>query len=66
MNIYVPIDVQQRFKCLEFKGKPFKYKNRTLIRAHHYSLNEGFYYSFEEDFAWFKNSDIPEQLLSKV
>lgn len=68
MNVHIPIEIQEKFACLEFRGKPFDYKGRKMIRARHKSLESTFYYSFDEDFAWLITNDksIPEWILQKI
>lgn len=58
MNIHVPAEIQNKYRCFNFKGKRFNYKGRTMIRAIHKTLESTFYYSFEEDFAWLMSGDI--------
>lgn len=60
MSIYVSDSIRERFKCLEFRGKPVKKKNgKTYIRALHRTLQVVMYYCFEDDFAWMTNGDKP-------
>ena len=60
MNIYVSEDVKHRFRCLDFRGKPFKEKNgKTYVRAYHRTLYVTMYYCFEDDFAWLTDGDKP-------
>lgn len=68
MNIHVPIETQERFKCLEFRGKPFNYKGRKMISARHKSTGFKFFYSFEEDFCWMISNDwsVPEWRLPEI
>ena len=57
MNIHAPSkDIQDFFKCLEFKGKRFIKKNKTFIRAKHKILNVSMLYCFEDNFAWFSDN----------
>lgn len=54
MNIHISKDIQDQFKCLEFRGRPFKYKNKHFMRALHKSLEKTMFYCFEDNFAWFE------------
>lgn len=58
MNIHVTTEIQNKYKCLEFRGKPFNYKGRKMIRAKHITLDMTFFYSYSEDFAWMISGDI--------
>lgn len=54
MNIHVPKNIQDKFKCLEFRGKPFiKKDGKKYIRAKHRTLYITLHYCFDDDFAWF-------------
>jgi hypothetical protein len=69
MNTYVNDEIREKFKCLEFRGKPFKFKGRTMIEAKHYRFeNATFYFSFDEGFAWLITNDqsVPDWQLPKV
>ena len=50
---------------MEFRGKPRIIKGRTVIEAVNHSTGMNFYYSFEEDFFWFKNCEIPDWFIKK-
>lgn len=64
MNIHVSAEIQEKYKCLEFRGKPFRLKNKTLIQCQHRTLGSTLHYCFEDDFAWFGYIEqIPEQQL---
>jgi hypothetical protein len=64
MNIHVPLDIQERFKSLEFRGTPFMIKNKKFIKAWHKCLNVNLYYCFEDDFAWFYET-WPDKILPR-
>ena len=54
MNIHAPNkEIQERFKCLDWRGRRFKRKGKTYIRGKHRTTNQVFYFCFEEEFAWF-------------
>jgi hypothetical protein len=59
MNIYVPNHIKDKYPNIVFRRKSWKYKNRKIIEAVNYATKMKFYYSFDEDFFWFKN-DIPD------
>lgn len=60
MNVHVSNEIKERFRCLDFRGKPVKKANgKTYIQALHRTLGTTCYYCFEEDFAWFTNGDKP-------
>jgi hypothetical protein len=67
MNIHIPAEIQERFLCLEFRGKPFDAGGRKLIKCQHKTLGATFYYSFNEDFAWLITNDksLPDWYLEK-
>lgn len=64
MNIYVSSQIQEKYKFLEFRGKSYKWKNKTLIKARHKILDKNMIYCFEDDFAWLDGL-IPENILAK-
>ena len=64
MNIHVSPAIQEEFKSVEFRGKPWKWKNKTLMKVNHKSLNVKMYYAFEDNFCWFCDT-IPEYFLPK-
>jgi hypothetical protein len=45
---------------MEFRGKKRILKNRTVIEAYNHATNMNFFYSFEEDFFWMTNCELPE------
>ena len=45
---------------MEFRGKSYEYKNRKVIKAINHTTNQHFTYSFEEDFFWFRDCEMPE------
>lgn len=54
MNVYVNQDIKDKFKSLDFRGKPFKKKDgKTYIRAKHRVLHVTMHYCFEDDFCYF-------------
>ena len=67
MNNNISEEIKQRFLCLEFRGKPFLHKGRTVFRAKHRTLNQNYLYSFEEDFAWLMTNEdsIPDWMISQ-
>jgi len=50
---------------MEFQGKPRQIKGRTVIEATNHATDMDFYYSFDEDFFWFKNCEIPDWFIKK-
>ena len=60
MNSYVPQEIIDKYPHMEFRGKPFIIKDRTVIRADNPATNIGYYYSFKEDFFWFRQAEIPD------
>ena len=65
MNIHVPEEVRNRYPNMEFCGKPRTIKNRTVIEAINHTTDMNFYYSFEEDFFWFTNCEMPDWMIRK-
>lgn len=49
---------------MEFRGKPVYANGRKLIRATNHAVNLHYFYSFEEDFFWFKDCEIPEWMIN--
>lgn len=45
---------------MEFRGKSFSRNGRKLIRAVNHATNQCFFYSFEEDFFWFRDCEMPD------
>lgn len=60
MNIHVPLEIHKKYPNFTFRGKRFVRNNRTLIKAYHIGLGRMFYYSFDEDFFWLVNCEIPQ------
>jgi hypothetical protein len=44
---------------MEFVGVPRVLANRTVIKAVNHSINTTYYYSFDEDFFWFADAEMP-------
>jgi hypothetical protein len=65
MNVHVPDDIRQKYSNFEFRGKPFNLKGRTLIEAINHATEIKHYYSFEEDFLWHSNCELPEWFIKK-
>ena len=65
MNIHVPEEIRKKYPLFDFRGKLFKKSNRTLIEAYHGYLKKTYFYSFEEDFFWFSDTEFPEWMLKK-
>ena len=54
MNVHAPDKkIQDDFKCLEWRGKRFTKNGKTYIRGKHKTAGITFYYSFQDNFAWF-------------
>jgi hypothetical protein len=67
MNPNIPFEIQEKFKCLEFRGRPFKQNNKTLVECMHKTLGVTFHYAFEDDFAWMGYVEqIPEKPLPYI
>ena len=58
-NIYIPDAIQQKYPNFEFRGKTFTHSNRTLIEAVNTATGIKHFYSFEEDFLWHANCELP-------
>ena len=65
LNTHVSKEIKEKYPNMEFRGKPRIIKGRTVIEAVNNSLGMYFYYSFEEDFFWFKNCEIPDWFIKK-
>lgn len=65
MNTHVPDNIKEKYFNFEFRGKPWEEKNRTLIEAINHHTNLKYYYSFDEDFFWFANCEIPTWFINK-
>jgi hypothetical protein len=63
MNIYVPNLIAEKYPNFEFIGKPFNKKGRTLIEAKSHATGITHYYSFEEDFLWHANCELPDWMM---
>jgi len=59
-NIHVSDEIRKKYPQMEFRGKSYEYKNRKVIRSINHTTNQQFIYSFEEDFFWFRDCEIPE------
>ena len=66
MNIHVSEEIRKKYPNMEFRGKPRSIKNRTVIEAINHATNMNFYYSFDEDFFWFTNCEIPDWFMKKL
>jgi hypothetical protein len=60
MNIHVPEEIRNKYPHMEFRGKKRILKNRTVIEAYNPATNMNFFYSFEEDFFWITNCELPD------
>ena len=59
MNTHVPKEIIDKYPTYEFRGHPFNLSNGNhYIRAHHKTLNQTFFYCFEEDFFWMDKEDF--------
>ena len=65
MNIHVSDEIRNKYPNMEFRGKPRNMKNRTVIEATNHAIGMNFYYSFEEDFFWFTNCEMPDWMMKK-
>ena len=65
MNVHVPKKIAEKYPHIEFRGKPKRFKNRTIIEAYNPAANLKFQYSFEEDFFWF-SGQIPDYILNVI
>lgn len=65
MNIHVPETIRKKYPNMEFRGKPRSMKGRTVIEATNHAIGMNFYYSFEEDFFWFTNCEIPDWFMKQ-
>lgn len=60
MNIHVSDKIKRKYPQMEFRGKPRKIKERTVIEAVNNTINKKYYYSFDEDFFWFADCELPD------
>jgi len=60
MNTHVPDELKLKYPQMEFRGKPRIISGKKVIAAKNNSTDQHFYYSFDEDFFWFKNCEIPD------
>jgi hypothetical protein len=65
MNIHVSQQIMDKYPNMEFRGKPIQIKNRTVIKAENHVTDMSFWYSFEEDFFWFTNCEMPDWMIKK-
>jgi hypothetical protein len=65
VNIHVPEEVRKKYPHIEFRGKPKRFKNRTIIEAYNPAVKIKLQYSFEEDFFWF-SGQIPDYILNVI
>jgi len=65
MNIHVPETIRKKYPNMEFRGKPRSMKGRTVIEATNHAIGMTFYYSFEEDFFWFTNCEMPDWFMKQ-
>lgn len=69
MNIHVSEEIRKKYPNVEFRGKPFSHKNKTLIEARNHHTDTGFYYCFEEDFLWHSKdglNGVPEYYVNSL
>jgi len=66
MNSHVPKEIIDKYPNFVFKGKTFTIKDRLVIRADNPSTGIGYFYSFEEDFFWFRTAEMPDWKLPKI
>jgi hypothetical protein len=60
MNTHVPQEIKDKYPNIEFRGTPIEIKNRTVIKAENHATGMSFYYSFAEDFFWFRGVEMPD------
>ena len=60
MNIHVPNEIRKKYSHIEFRGLVHVKKGRRMIRCINHTTNQRFWYSFDEDFFWFRDCDIPD------
>lgn len=65
MNIYVLEELKQKYPQIEWRGKPKTLVDRTVIEAYNPATNMSFWYSFEEDFFWLRNTELPNWKMRK-
>lgn len=59
MNIHAPPkDIQEQFKCMDWRGRRFTKNNKTYIRAKHRTTHQVFYYCFDDNFCFFPDDII--------
>ena len=59
-NIYVTEEIREKYPQMEFRGKVIERNGRKLIKAINHTVDLHYYYSFDEDFFWFNDCEIPE------
>lgn len=66
MNTHVPDNIRNKYPNMEFVGKPMIIKDRTVIKADNPSTDMKFWYSFDEDFFWFRSDEMPDWKMTKL
>ena len=65
MNIHITDEIRNKYPNMEFVGKQHQREGRTVICVKNHTTNQSFLYSFEEDFFWFANTELPTWLIKK-
>lgn len=65
MNNHVPEEIKNKYPNIEFRGKPRIINNRTVIEANNHATGMTFFYSFDEDFFWSANCEIPDWFITR-
>lgn len=60
MNIHVDKTITEKYPGFEFVGKSFSRFDRKLIKAYNHAIGKSYFYSFDEDFFWDTDMQIPE------
>jgi len=64
MNIHVPDEIRKKYSHIEFRGLVHERKGRRMIKCINHTTNQHFWYSFDEDFFWFRDSDILDWIIN--
>jgi len=65
MNTHVSEEIKNKYPHMEIRGKQRQLHDRIVIEAYNPATEQHFFYSFDEDFFWFKDQ-IPDWKLQKI
>lgn len=66
MNVHVSEEIRKKYPNMEFRGKPRERGGRLVVEAFMAAQDQTFWYSFEEDFFWRTDCEMPEYKLPKI